>query len=845
MTAEEWRWVKAALHDCLEQSPERRAAWLAERYPDQPGLRAEVESLLASHEQAGAFLQAPALETAGMPAEKPAPGDRLGVYQIVQKIGEGGMGVVFQAVRDDDQFRKLVAIKVVKRGMDTAYILERFHNERQILAHFDHPSIAKVLDGGATPDGRPYVVIEFVAGQPIDEYCDSQGVGVRQRLELFLKVCGAVEYAHRNLVVHRDLKPSNILVTPEGEPKLLDFGIAKLLTDDRQFTVAGARLMTPEYASPEQVRGDPITTASDVYSLGVLLYELLTGRRPYSLSSRIPEEVARTICEMQPPKPSTAARGAQPEKQRRQLAGDLDNIVLMALRKEPERRYASVEQFSGDIRRYLEGLPVEARKSTLVYRGRKFVLRHRAGVLAAALVFASLVAGIIVSTRQAHVARLQRERAERRFQDVRRLARSMLFELHDAIVPLPGSTKARELLVRKAQEYLDGLAAESGGDPALQRERAMAYQRIGDVLGWTSQPNLGQTAAALANYRKSLSIYEELLAADAGNTDLKRDLATAYERVCTLDESGGRFRQALDDCHKSLRLREEVARSRPGDRTSRAELGYACQTLAGPYFALGDWPRSEEYRARALAVFVDLHRAEPAHEGHHFQLAVAYLRLANLQEIRKEYPPALDNARQSVALLEELAARKPGDIRAKVNITYALQRVGSVLSDLNDLPGALQAFRQALPIRERLVRLDPEDARSRLSLARSYEAIGSVLLRMDRTTEALQNFGKQLALSRGLVETDSHSVDHQIALAAAHRHLGQTLQREAQLAYDPSRQERRWTEARQYFQKALSIYGDLQSRGALSAEYAQVPPSLQQEIAACGRALRALSTPPS
>ncbi len=242
---------------------------------------------------------------------------------------------------------------------------------------------------------------------------------------------------------------------------------------------------------------------------------------------------------------------------------------------------------------------------------------------------------------------------------------------------------------------------------------------------------------------------------------------------------------------------------------------------------------------------MDLHRAEPAHEGHHFQLAVAYLRLANLQEIRKEYPPALDNARQSVALLEELAARKPGDIRAKVNITYALQRVGSVLSDLNDLPGALQAFRQALPIRERLVRLDPEDARSRLSLARSYEAIGSVLLRMDRTTEALQNFGKQLALSRGLVETDSHSVDHQIALAAAHRHLGQTLQREAQLAYDPSRQERRWTEARQYFQKALSIYGDLQSRGALSAEYAQVPPSLQQEIAACGRALRALSTPPS
>jgi serine/threonine protein kinase/Flp pilus assembly protein TadD len=318
------------------------------------------------------------------------------------------------AARADDEYQKQVAIKIVKRGMDTEAIIRRFLNERQILANLDHPNIAKLLDGGTTEDGLPYFVMDYIEGLPIHVYCDTHKRSIVERLKLFQTVCSAVHYAHHHDVVHRDIKPSNILVTAEGVPKLLDFGIAKLLNPDPSFqtkeTTSLLRPMTPDYASPEQIRGEPITPASDVYSLGVLLYELLTSHRPYYVKNRTPQEIERTICEEEPKKPSTAisrieevpaadgtnritltpesvseARGDQQEKLRRHLAGDLDNMVLMALRKQPERRYASVGQFSEDIQHHLEGLPVIARKDTLWYRSAKFIRRNKASVLSAAL----------------------------------------------------------------------------------------------------------------------------------------------------------------------------------------------------------------------------------------------------------------------------------------------------------------------------------------------------------------------------------------------------------------------------------------------------------------------------
>src|SRR3984893_6446588 len=429
---ERWVRIKELFEAAVDLDPNQRTALLDKECGGDEALRGEIESLLKSDERTEGFIEQPAF---AIPhdlfpdnVEESFAGRQFGAYQIIREIGRGGLGAVYLAARADDEYHKQVAIKVIRRGLDTEDILRRFRNERQILAQLDHPNIARLIDGGTTDDGLPYFVMEYVNGQPINAYCDANALPTTQRLKLFRKVCAAVTYAHQNLVIHRDLKPSNILVTQEGEPKLLDFGIATLLsTGDELFaqTIPALRVMTPEYASPEQVKGEKIMTTSDVYSLGVLLYELLTGQRPYRLKTRAPEEIARAITEQEPERPSTAVsqRADQtsprfgpsrtgPLRNPRSLRGDLDNIVLMAMRKEPARRYPSVGQFSEDIRRHLEGLPVRARKDTVAYRTSKFVNRHRIAVAAAALVLLSLIGGFVATLIQVRTVRRERAKAE-------------------------------------------------------------------------------------------------------------------------------------------------------------------------------------------------------------------------------------------------------------------------------------------------------------------------------------------------------------------------------------------------------------------------------------------------
>jgi serine/threonine protein kinase len=422
--AKRWERIKELFEVAVDLPPHDRATLLQKECDGDESLRREIESLLESDEQADGFIEQPALE---MPRdifpEPPAEtiaGRQFGAYKVIREIGRGGLGAVYLAARADDEYRKQVAIKLVRRGLDTEDILRRFRNERQILAQLDHPNIARLIDGGTTEDGLPYFVMEYVEGEPIGVYCDAHGLGTTERLNLFRKVCAAVTYAHQNLVIHRDLKPSNILVTREGEPKLLDFGIAKLLGPEEEAlaqTMIGQQIMTPEYASPEQVKSERITTVSDVYSLGVLLYELLTGRRPYRLKTRTAEEIGRAITDQEPERPSTAiAKGDGNSKAQipnpKLLRGDMDNIVLMAMRKEPSRRYTSVGQFSEDIRRHLDGLPVIARKDTVSYRAGKFVSRHRIGVAAATLVLLSLVGGIIATLIQVRTSHREKAKAE-------------------------------------------------------------------------------------------------------------------------------------------------------------------------------------------------------------------------------------------------------------------------------------------------------------------------------------------------------------------------------------------------------------------------------------------------
>jgi serine/threonine-protein kinase len=432
---ERWQQIETIFQSALDCGLDTRNAFLDSSCAGDRELRREVESLLASLQDAS-FTDSPAFLEGTRLLEHRASelliNRKVGPYRILRELGHGGMAVVYLGARADEAYEKQVAIKVLAAGFDCEDIIQRFRSERQILATLDHPNITRLLDGGATEDGLPYLVMEYIEGDPIDQYCDMRKLSVSDRLRLFQEVCAAVGYAHRNLVVHRDIKPSNVLVTREGVPRLLDFGIAKLLAPGLvpAATMTALHPLTPEYASPEQIRGEPITTASDVYSLGVLLYRLLTARRPYRVDAASIRRLEHAICEEEPEKPSVAVlrvaeangetgvastQAAVPEgsvdKLRRRLAADLDNIVLMAMRKEPQRRYASPDQLSDDISRHLKHLPVIARPDTRSYRLSKFIRRNRTEVIAAAIIFITLVAGLAITLRQGQVARQQRDRA--------------------------------------------------------------------------------------------------------------------------------------------------------------------------------------------------------------------------------------------------------------------------------------------------------------------------------------------------------------------------------------------------------------------------------------------------
>lgn len=553
MTPERWQRIDEVFQGAMDLPPGQRGAYLDHQCADDADLRAQVDSLLAADGsdliQAAVGAAAASWSTGEGDSVQVLEGQTIGPYRVIERLGQGGMGVVYRAVRGGEEFHQEVALKILRRELVHSEATGRFLSERRILATLEHPFIARLIDGGAH-EGRPYLVMEYAQdGLPIDEYCRQRQVSTRDRLDLFLKVCEAVAYAHHRLIVHRDLKPGNIFVLPDGRPKLLDFGIARLLVDDADRSAAagltrtGWLLMTPDYASPEQVTGGEISVASDVYSLGVVLYELLTGERPYRLKSHAPGEIQEVVCTRPAPTPSSVV--TQASRLRRALEGDLDNIMLMALRKEPERRYASVEQMAGDLRRHLAGQTVMARPDTFSYRSGKFLRRHRiAAVLCAALV-ASMVAGGFLTFRAGL-------RAQRRFQQVRSLASSILTDFDPEARRLPGSVKLRQMMVDQSLAYLDTLGAEAGEDDGLKADSAAAYHRIGDILGYPRIPNLGRLQEGLEYHEKAIRMEEEVRRRQGGNPKLLRELALGYAHVGEIQlrmgdaaRAAGSLRQAM------------------------------------------------------------------------------------------------------------------------------------------------------------------------------------------------------------------------------------------------------------------------------------------------------------
>ncbi|MFN0100893.1 MAG: protein kinase domain-containing protein [Bryobacteraceae bacterium] len=804
MTPERFARVDALFNAAIELPAPQRHPFLEEQCTGDPELLLEVRAMVDADSDPGATIDRAMIagaEAWALATEEQAIGTRLGPYRLTAFLGRGGMGAVYRAVRDDAAFEKEVAIKLLRGGMDSCSILRRFEQERQILARLEHPHIARLLDGGTGSNGMPFLVMEFVEdGITVTQHCKDAALGLEKRLLIFLDICSAVGYAHQNLIVHRDLKPGNILVDKSGSVKLLDFGIARVLSDtaDQTVTVAGAQMLTPEYASPEQVRGEPVTTATDVYSLGIMLYEILTGRKAQAVQETSLAAIAKIVCETLPIRPSLAAEMYGPIRGR-ELRGDLDNIILKALHKDRERRYPSVEQFAADIRAHLQGLPVKARPDSFRYRTSKFLKRNRLPVVLGTAAALMLSASTFLLWRQV-------EATNRRFEQVRHLSNSFLFDFHDAVAGLPGAIKARQLVVEKGLQYLEPLAKDSANDPQLAREVGVGYERVGDVQGNPLSSNIGDTKGALESYRKSVQLLdrawrdegrtpagrndlqralfklgslqrfandtkgsiesfqvaivhgEEFLKASPGNVEGMSQLARTLDQLGRMVATIG-VDEALRATQRAIQIREELNFTGVGDRKALGELGASYATLG---LVLGRSGRTNEaleaYR-KSLAMqerIVALKKDDVSNQTN-VMIAMSHVgdtlgnshmfNLGRFSEAAAIYRKVVEKARW-------LAAADPNDKKAQLDVSFALLRYGNTLHGAGDIPASFRALNEARELLERLQTEDPGNSRLGQNLAALYNQYAEIYADQRQWEQAISGNAAAISLSQRLLKAD-------------------------------------------------------------------------------------------
>ncbi len=746
-----WEAVSPYLDRALEMDGAERTAWLSALHVENPTVAADLQALLDERAALGRerFLE----QDAPMPLEGSLVGQTIGAYTLVSPIGQGGMGTVWLARRSDGRFEGLVAIKFLNAALIGRGGEERFRREGTILARLAHPAIARLIDAGVAAMGQPYLVLERVEGEQIDDYCDKRGLDVDTRIRLFLDVLTGIGHAHANLIVHRDIKPSNVLVTADGQVKLLDFGIAKLIEDETHagaatmLTLEGGAAMTPAYAAPEQVTGGAISTATDVYALGVLLYVLLTGRHPAGVHLRSPAELVKAIADTEPTRASEAVgatktdadlaamnaarRASSPDKLRRVLRGDLDTILRKTLKKNPAQRYISVTALAEDLRRYLNHQPISARPETIAYRTRKFVRRNRLPVAVAVLMVAGLSVGLYVVNRERAIA-------QRRFTQVRQLANKVL-ALDPEIRGLPGATKARHEIVAMSQEYLEALQPEAHADPELALEIATAYSHLALAQGVPTTPNLGQSAQAEESLRKADALFESVLAASPENRLALLESAQVAHARMILADSNERREDTLTQARKSAGRLDALLGL---GTASQAELTRATQIFSNLALAHKNsnlFPDAIRYARRAIELSSSLPTSQLIR-------ANGWSIIADSMRLSGDPEGALEAIREARSALDATDFSNEGQRRS--TLFNVLWREGVILGEegqinLGRSDEAIAVLQRAFDLIEEWAQKDPNDAMSRMLFASAGRELGS-LVRQNEPQRALAIYDQAL-----------------------------------------------------------------------------------------------------
>lgn len=827
MTADRWKQVQDLFVEAADMPPADRGAFLNVACGGDAELRRELDSLFQYDSEPGGPLTGVISDAANsLAASKSMVGRRIGPYRLVELADSGGMGDVYLGVRDDGHFEKRVAIKFIRAGLTSQPALDRFRYERQILAQLDHPYIAKLLDGGTDSDGHPYFVMEYVQGQPIHEYCAARRFTVQQKCELFIKVCEAVSYAHRNLVIHRDLKPRNILVTNDGDPKLLDFGIAKLMAEGAPgagdaLTGIMDRPLTPDYASPEQVRGELLNTTTDVYSLGAVLFELFTAARPHSFTTYTPSAIEKEVCQTEVRRPSSLAMGGL----KKQLAGDPDNIVLMAMRKEWRRRYQSAEDLKDDLQRYLKGLPVRARDDTPWYRASKFLRRHWFGAAAAGLILAAMVGGAVTTEMerrkaesQRAAAEAQRQRAERehgaaemqrdaavaaqqlaetksqeadaqrkrsdeRLRQLTGLANESLFRIHDEIASLPGAVEARKHLVEGTKAYLDQMAKDSGDDPELLGLLVTSYLSLGYIQGLPSRPNLGDFEGALQSFAKAETILDKLTKPSPNDYELLMKAIGLYQVQGDIYRYQSRRVEALERLNKGLAAANKVAALRPRERLAQLQPAIMHHSLA-MLFLDADVPKAFPHSQAEISLYSKMAAKDPNDIESVNSLASAYLLAAEEETYVGRLQEAATYLRDAVETRERVVRQHPNDVLLQRSLLVAYGRLAdtlggtSITRNLGDREGAVANYRKALALAEGTHAADASDRLAQSDLETALSRLGMMLDRPGELEEALVSLRRAEALCKSALALAPTNLREKRMLATIYDYTGRRLEQQ-------------------------------------------------------------------